>query len=194
MPDFLTSVKRQFRVSRMRGDNLPILVTPPRRDRGRQALAKVLADMGGVRGVEIGVRVGRSAIAWMDANPQMHLTCIDPWAGRRHEANFIAAAKNLETYNATLLRATSMEAVTRFEDNSLDFVHIDGNHEFDYCCQDIICWSRKLRPGGVMAVHDYLEFHRAGVVDAVRAYTHCHHIDPWFVTRDRLPTAFWQRP
>jgi hypothetical protein len=133
-------------------------------------------------------------LTWLQANPQLHLTCIDPWLGKRHEANYAAALQNLAGHNATVMRATSMEAWPTFEDASLDFVHIDGNHEFDFACPDIIFWSQKLKPGGVMAVHDYLEFHKSGVVDAVRAYTHCHHIDPWFITRDRLPTAFWQKP
>ena len=87
-----------------------------------------------------------------------------------------------------------MDALPEFADGSLDFVHIDGNHEFDFCCPDIIYWSQKVKSGGMILVHDYIEFHRAGVVDAVRAYVHCHHIDPWYVTRDRLPTAFWKVP
>jgi hypothetical protein len=36
---------------------------------------------------------------------------------------------------------------------------------------DIIFWNHKLKPGGIMAVHDYIEFHKGGVIDAVRAYT-----------------------
>ena len=56
---------------------------------------------------------------------------------------------------------------------------------------DIIHWNRKLKPGGLMAIHDYLEAWGVGIIPAVRAYTHCHKIDPWFVTRDRLPTVVW---
>lgn len=187
-------LKKHFRLRGLRHDNLPHLCTPLRRDEGRLGLARVLADLGVRNGVEIGVRVGRSAMAWLDNNPQLHLTLVDPWMGERHEKNWPKAIANMKGKNADVWRMTSMEAVVKFDDNSLDFVHIDGNHEFDFACEDIINWSRKLKSGGVIAVHDYLEFHKAGVVAAVQAYTHSHHIDPWFVTRDRLPTAFWQKP
>ena len=46
---------------------------------------------------------------------------------------------------------------------------------------------------GLVLVHDYCAFGMSGVIPAVDAYTHCHKIDPWFVTRDMEPTAFWQR-
>lgn len=193
MTDFLPLLRKHFRMRPLKGDNLPHLCTPPRRNAGREALAEVLHDMGVEWGVEVGVRFGRSALVWLDACPALHLTCVDPWLGG-HEKNYSLAVENLKGRNAEVVRATSMEAVSRFKDGTLDFVHIDGNHEYDYAAPDIIFWSQKLKSGGVMAVHDYLEFHRSGVVEAVKSYTSCHHIDPWFVTRDRLPTAFWQKP
>lgn len=194
MADLYQVLRRHFGFRGRRKDNLPHLATPPRRDGGRLSLAAVLRDMEFERGVEIGVKTGKSALYWCRANPRLHLSCVDPWSGARHERNLPTAIKNLQQYNTEILRMTSMEAVERFEDNSLDFVHIDGNHEFDYCAPDIIFWSRKVKPGGLILVHDYLEFYRAGVMEAVKTYTHCHHIDPWYCTRDRLSTAFWQVP
>lgn len=176
-------------------DNLPYPVLPLNRQRdGRMALAKVLNAVGVRIGVEVGVYKGHSAACWCRTNPALSLTCIDPWKGRKHGRNFHIAAKNLKQFNVKIMRMTSMDALSDFEDCSLDFVHIDGNHEFDHCCSDIIFWSRKVKPGGVMLIHDYVTLPRGGVVEAVNAYTHCHHIDPWYVTTETLPTAFWQMP
>jgi hypothetical protein len=75
----------------------------------------------------------------------------------------------------------------------LDFVFIDGDHRFDPCVQDLIRWTPKVRQGGMVLMHDYCAFSRAGVMKAVDAYTHCHRIDPWYITRDYAPTVFWQR-
>lgn len=192
MDNFVDILKRHFiRFHDLDKDNLPHLLTPPRRDMGRQSIAAVLNEMGARSAVEIGVRGGGSAAIWLDANPEMHLSCIDPWRGRQAKYKPVAE-ETLRGRNVTLIQSTSMDAAGRFADKSLDFVHIDGNHEFDYVVSDIVFWSRKLKLGGVMALHDYLEFYRSGVLEAVRAYTYCHKINPWFVTRDRLPTAFWQ--
>ena len=87
-----------------------------------------------------------------------------------------------------------MDALADFEDSSLDFVFIDGNHTFDYAVSDIIYWSYKVRKGGIVAAHDYYAFAKNGVMKAVDAYTHCHHIDPWYVTYEHVPTAFWFKP
>ena len=86
---------------------------------------------------------------------------------------------------------TSMEAVANFDDNSLDFVYIDGLHTFDAVMLDLIFWSPKVRSGGIVAGHDYLEFPNGGIIPAVRAYVTGHGISDWYVTRDKNPSFFW---
>ena len=180
-------VRKHFRLNNE--DNLPFLASPPRSNRrkhGREMLAELLFELGCKKGVEIGTRAGGSAMIWCKYNPDMHLTCIDPWetymnrrfGKNRQEKYYLKAVKNLSLLNVEIIRRRSLDVIDRFEDESLDFVHIDGNHEFDYCCPDIIYWSKKLKVGGIMAVHDYCTFHWNGVMKAVDAYTHCHHIDP----------------
>ena len=193
------AIREKFRFARGE-DNLPYLGTADPRGSGRHRIAELIGEFGYKEGVEVGVRRGGSALAWLRPNPDLHLTCIDPWSARKRwgqakqDEFYRLAIENLTPYNVDILKMTSMEALSKFVDGSLDFVHIDGNHEFDYCCPDIIFWSQKLRKGGMIAIHDYIHFHRAGVIKAVDAYTHTHHIDPWYVTRDRLPSAFWIKP
>jgi hypothetical protein len=48
-----------------------------------------------------------------------------------------------------------MQAVTKFADNSLDFVYLDGNHTYDFVKQDLNAWYNKVKVGGILAGHDY---------------------------------------
>jgi predicted O-methyltransferase YrrM len=54
----------------------------------------------------------------------------------------------------TFLRMLSSEAVKQFEDNSLDFVYIDGNHDYKYVEEDIRIWYPKVKKGGYLCGDD----------------------------------------
>jgi len=181
-------------------DNLPLLATPhSRREGGRVALARTMRDMGLVKAAEIGCRYGASAKLWREHIPDLDITCIDPYRAyhrvsqARQDLIYAGAQGNASQYGFKILRKPSLEAVDDFADGSLDWVHIDGDHSFDAAVQDVIRWAPKVREGGLVLVHDYCAFGMSGVIPAIDAYTHCHWIDPWYVTRDMEPTAFWQR-
>jgi predicted O-methyltransferase YrrM len=53
------------------------------------------------------------------------------------------------------VRMTSEEAVKLYEDNTLDFVLIDGSHEYELVKKDLINWLAKLKPGAMLAGDDY---------------------------------------
>jgi methyltransferase family protein len=52
------------------------------------------------------------------------------------------------------LRGYSSRIVSQFEDNQLDWVYIDGNHDFEHVSEDIRLWYPKVRPGGLVSGHD----------------------------------------
>jgi len=194
-------------------DNLPELASPTvslcrpdgtklprdqRRSHGRVALAKTMNDLGFKKGVEIGCRYGASALLWVEHIPGLELTCIDPYRayhriGQPRQDEIFAGAQENAAGKFTILRAASLDVVDQWKDGSLDFVNIDGDHSFDAAVQDIIRWAPKVREGGLVLVHDYCVFGLSGVIPAIDAYTSCHKIDPWYVTRDMEPTAFWMR-
>lgn len=152
-------------------------------------------------GVEIGTRFGSFAKVLMDENPNCQLTCVDPWIGYNNRTqqwqddSYERAVKLLSPYiqaaRCILCRQPSMEAVVDWTDENIDFVFIDGNHYFDFAMEDILYWSRKVKAGGIVAVHDYHPFTGIDVIAAVNAYTSAHNIQPWYVTREMEPTAFW---
>jgi hypothetical protein len=152
----------------------------------RGHLAKDFARMGFKIGAEIGVADGRYSEYLCKVIPNLKLYCIDPWAPykgnrrylgysrRDHLPNEELARTRMAPYNATMLKKQSIEASLEFEDESLDFVYIDANHDFDYVMEDIIAWSRKVKRGGIVAGHDYYSFNHSGVKQAVDFYAKIH--------------------
>jgi predicted O-methyltransferase YrrM len=160
----------------------------------RHLLAKACAELGYKRGVEIGVRTGAFSEVFLKAG--MEMWCVDPWSPApnysldRQERNYAECVRRLAPYQAHLVRKPSQEALGDVPDG-LDFLHIDGRHEFDYAVLDLVQWCPKVRPGGLITMHDY---HLSGVKHAIDAYTQAHRITPWFVLKNVQPTAFWIQP
>ena len=129
-------------------------------DCGRNDLAKFFAEQGYKVGVEIGVDVGDYTKVLCGEGLKVY--AVDPWENYdeykrpgKYVSYYDKAVKNLEGLNCEIIKKYSMDAVKDFEDESLDFVYIDGNHTLPYATQDIFFWSRKVRKGGVVSGHDY---------------------------------------
>lgn len=69
------------------------------------------------------------------------------------------AIKNISGYEerAIMIRSTSVSASKIFRNESLDFVYIDANHAYDFVKQDISCWYPKVKKGGYILGHDYID-------------------------------------
>ena len=181
--------------------------TPPVRVRGfkRSHLSELYHELAFKVGAEIGVAEGFHSREICQKVPPVKLYCVDLWdtyyRGTTKLKNramqddaYTQAVENLSPYDTELLRFPSDEAYKQFADNSLDFVYIDGDHSFDYVMLDLIYWSRKVRPGGIVSGHDAYRFRGAGVVDAVSVYTHCHAISEYFLCDEREISFFWAKP
>lgn len=169
----------------------------------RGSLARIFAELGFTRGVEVGVADGRYSEALCKNIPGLELTCVDPWEKyhgnprggpqEQHDGNYEKAQARLAPYNATLVKAFSLDAVRDIPLESLDFCYIDGNHSFDWVMTDIVEWAKRVKRGGIVAGHDYYDFRWAGVVQVVNAYTQAHNIKNWYVTDEREPSFFWAK-
>lgn len=186
---------------------------------GRDQLAGLFAELSLTKGVEIGVDNGGYSETLLKANPKLFLTSVDPWANDAYEPGisgidyrqsyfnqcYRTAKKRLAPYNCQIVRKASMEAVKNFKDNSLDFVYIDGNHDFANVVNDIHQWQKKVRSGGIVAGHDYAFFSggkRNHVKYVVPNYTRAYGIIPLFIVgaeavgqrgiiRDKFRSWFW---
>lgn len=116
--------------------------------------------------VELGVDRGESYFTFCQAVAEHHTgtRCfgIDTWRGDQHaggydETTFTQVSEhnraNYEKFS-TLLRATFDEALPRFAENSIDVLHLDGLHTEAAVRHDLQSWLPRLRPGGLLLLHD----------------------------------------
>ena len=131
----------------------------------RSDLPVIFKEMGLKVGVEIGVYKGEYTEKFCKAGLKMY--AVDPWLNygdyihpkgqEREDFLYGHTWRTLAPYKelAVIIRKTSMEAAAEFQDNSVDFVYIDGHHGFRYIAEDIWEWTKKVRVGGVISGHDY---------------------------------------
>lgn len=141
--------------------------------------------------VEIGSWKGRSARAMLD-NSNARLVVVDWWndplelhdgtmrelTERGHQA--IAAewwanlSDELSSGRVVLVRGKSSDVVNSvwyaLSRHPADFVFIDADHSFDGCLEDIVLYRGLVRPGGILAGHDYTTDAHPGVKKAVDGY------------------------
>ena len=194
--DTLTYILNKYKLSYDEKTRMPVEIP----NIGRNQFAELLAEMNMNKGAEIGVEQGEYAEILLKANPNLRYYGIDAWqtyGGYRDHTRqnkldtFYEITKNrLEQFNrpehrVNLIRDFSVNASHLFDDASLDFVYIDGNHDFLHATQDIYYWSKKVRKGGIIAGHDYIQRKDGAahvhVVHVLRGYTESYDIKPWFV-------------
>jgi predicted O-methyltransferase YrrM len=118
-------------------------------------LAILFRELGFKIGVEIGVDMGHYSEQLCMLNPELKLYSVDPWEGE-YKTHYEEAKKRLTPYNCEIMIDKSMDVVRKFEDNSIDFVYIDGDHSFKGVTEDLTEWTKKVKPGGIVSGHDYL--------------------------------------
>lgn len=120
----------------------------------------------GIDGVEVGTCNGTSlaflAVELVNMGCEFHLSGVDPDnanGNARRNLKRVEGRVNLVDYR-------SVDAATQFQDASLDFVFIDGDHSYESVRADIAAWLPKIRYSGIIAGHDFSpDF--PGVVHAV---------------------------
>lgn len=114
--------------------------------------------------VEIGTFTGQNAIIM--ASYFEKIIAIDPWVNGYdntdiassvdfNEVEKIFNERILNYKNIIHIRKTSIEAASLFEDQSIDLVYIDGDHQEESVIKDINCWKPKIKKNGILAGHDF---------------------------------------
>lgn len=127
-------------------------------------------------GVEIGVAFGGHAEAILKKSNIATLYGVDPYleyAGFLHnffglnvaqnkkqkywDILFYLTKKRLSGFGkrSILIRDFSNNAANKFENNSLDFIFIDGNHTYNSVKEDLESWCDKIKTGGFFVGDDY---------------------------------------
>ena len=176
----------------------------------RNDLPALLASLGlNGKAVEVGVRTGYFSRLILEEGFFSCLYSVDPWKEadkdeyksrdnvfqEEQEERYRMTVKRLKEYKerSKILRMTSFEASKLFDTNTLDFVYIDANHEYEECKKDLELWWPKVKKGGVFAGHDYINgmigFDPYGVKKAVDELSE-QYKQRLFVMREKWPTWY----
>lgn len=127
--------------------------------------------------VEVGSYLGRSA-AYMaveiaNSGKKIRFDCIDPFNGAGGYSVSLSAfhgnmAPAIGYYEAVAM--ASPQAADLYEDGSLDFVWLDGDHSIEGMALDVPAWLPKIKPGGFYGGHDYAPESGNGVHPMVSKY------------------------
>lgn len=139
------------------------------RDDPSQSLAPLINSLSIQNGimVEIGVYTGESTEVFQQSGMFKTIHAVDPWLDGYDYNEDIADSCNMDIVEELFdkrvkdykeinkIKSNSMDAVSLFEDNSLDFIYIDGDHSYEAVKKDILSWRPKVKTGGIIAGHDY---------------------------------------
>jgi predicted O-methyltransferase YrrM len=134
--------------------------------RGLAPYVKRLGDK--VVGIEIGTCRAESTAYLLEKCPNIDkIYTVDPykayddWNGEITQETvdkFMKVAKaNLKPYGKRfeMVREQSVNAADKFDNDSFDFIFVDGDHSYDATLADCIRYYPKLKKGGLFCGHDY---------------------------------------
>jgi len=134
-------------------------------------------------GAEIGIYKGLNARHILSRTEISHLYMIDPWIKNYAKSQLYMEDasdpdkhyKKVQTYftkhqpgRTTVIRKKSDEAINDVPDE-LDFIFIDGNHNYEYVMRDLINWVPKVKSNGLVSGHDWWR-RFPGVIRAVKRF------------------------
>lgn len=157
-----------------------------------QVVKPHLGDVG--IAIEVGVYKGQYSAAIVKALTPKKFYGVDPYilfedytnpptdSAYAQQANLdnlcVSVQNKFKTFSSesVLIKDTGVNAATQFEDGSLDFVYIDGDHTYEFVSGDIKAWWPKIKSGGIISGHDYIAEHHVrkipfGVIQAVDEFT-----------------------
>lgn len=144
----------------------------------------IIKKLDKINGGEIGVFKGSYSSQMLNffnsKNILLNLYLVDPWKvdkdfkeygeNKLEKAYELVKDKFKDNKNVNILRSSSFDASSKFDDNFFDFIYIDGNHKYKYVKEDLELWFPKVKIGGILFGDDYLRPY--GVQKAVKEFTY----------------------
>lgn len=121
--------------------------------------------------VELGTHWGESYFTFCQSVADNGLTslcyAIDHWLGDAHSGTYgEEVIQDVSSHNSRfygmfsyLLRANFDDAIDQFEDASIGLLHLDGLHTYEAGSHDFRSWLPKVKPGGIVLLHDICARH-----------------------------------
>lgn len=168
----------EFQRFKVKGDWLPRAL----KTTVLEALWLALLSLDAKHIVEVGSGIGGSA-ALLSLGGADHVVCIDPF--KPYDEVTTTINRNVQegsegdfwaTINwqgckdrITLIKNTSDVAASEIAPMSCDLAYVDGNHTYEFAKRDIRNYWGKLKPGGLLVVHDFTT-RFPGVIRAVKEF------------------------
>jgi hypothetical protein len=122
-------------------------------------------------GAEIGVYRGEFSKHILDNWNCNKFYLIDSWkhfdniidisnhTKEEHEKNYEVTIESMKKFGdrVTIIRKLSTDASLLLQDELFDFVYIDAGHMYAQVMADLISWYPKVKVGGYMMGHDYID-------------------------------------
>ena len=124
-------------------------------------------------GYEVGVRDGEFSELILSGWKGAKLVSVDPWREaapdeyvdlanveqQRQDQRYEDTRRRLASFGerSEVWREYSVRAAEQVATGSADFVYIDARHDYASVKEDLEAWFDKVRPGGVLAGHDYVD-------------------------------------
>ena len=111
--------------------------------------------------IELGVAAGGFADQILEKHPTLQYIGIDRWSDHHDEVEMGKATRRLKKHSARktqIIRDTFENARHVIQDQNADVVYVDGYaHTGQNNGKTLLEWWPKVKPGGVLAGHDYHE-------------------------------------
>jgi len=132
-------------------------------------LNKIIRERKYKIGAEVGSHTGTTTKSLLKHNYDLHLYAVDLWGpvpdevGGGTQYKGYDFKKNKRRFNEvigpfldriTVLKGLSWEMANEVEDETLDFVFLDADHEYESVIKDIRAWTPKLKSNGTLCGHD----------------------------------------
>lgn len=138
--------------------------------------------------LEVGVQNGNFSAMMLERLSPSQLHLVDPWQhfnDEKYDKDYANVAqidqdnifsRVVDRFKSDkrvfIHREASPSASKSFSDGFFDFIYIDGMHYKDAVLTDLKAWIPKLKPGGIIAGHDFANHSAAqsmgfGVIEAV---------------------------
>lgn len=180
-------------------------------NRTRELFTKYLKNVNNGLFVEIGVFGGASLLSNYDLCIQNNIKIvgIDPFEkieifngkttndtnkqvvddarnGALQRKNHLINIINHNKLNIQLLNENSYDVAENFKPNSIDLLHIDGDHSYDGVKKDLNCYWNKIKSGGIIinddynwvsckrAIDEFIELHKNEIIDSYSPFAEKH--------------------
>jgi hypothetical protein len=129
-----------------------------------------LCPKGGI-GIELGVWKGDFSKLILEKSELGLLVSIDAWSTGNWSGpkQYAEALQKLAVFGgrSIVLKMDFNDAAIAIPNAWADFIYIDGKHQYEHINNDLHTWWPKLKPGGLLAGHDYEKYQNFGVIKAV---------------------------